>query len=145
MDEAAVALEGLESRSSRERGDAAHTLARLLETSYDEQVHLSSRTLEPSSSPTAAPVGAARDGLGPTSEYLILVPAPPSPPCMRAHPRVQATVLGAFVREGMGLELLLELLADPEPAVYQRVLVILGNLCSGEVDPQALAAALVRP
>ena len=54
-------------------------------------------------------------------------------------------MLGAFVREGMGLELLLELLADPEPAVYQRVLVVLGNLCSGEVDPQALAAALVRP
>ena len=46
-----------------------------------------------------------------------------------------AAVLGEFMRESGGVELLLECVADASPDVHQPALLVLGNLVSGAFEP----------
>ena len=46
-----------------------------------------------------------------------------------------AAVLGEFMRESGGVELLLECVADAAPDVHQPALLVLGNLVSGAFEP----------
>ena len=48
-----------------------------------------------------------------------------------------AELIGAYIRESGGIELLVELLADPEPSVHQKALMVLGNLLSDGFDPHS--------
>ena len=57
---------------------------------------------------------------------------------LERSPPEQAALLGQFLREAGGVELLLEIIVgDTTPVLTQRVLMVLGNLCSATVDPGA--------
>ena len=49
----------------------------------------------------------------------------------------QAALLGEYVREASGVEMLLDMLDEANPEVFDRVLMVIGNLCSDVFDPGA--------
>lgn len=50
-----------------------------------------------------------------------------------------ATIFSDYLREAGGIEVIAELLLDPEPFIQQKVLMVVGNLASDAFDPNSAA------
>lgn len=54
-----------------------------------------------------------------------------------------ATIFADYLREAGGIEVIAELLLDPEPFIQQKVLMVVGNLASDAFDPNSAATKTI--
>ena len=54
-----------------------------------------------------------------------------------------ATIFADYLREAGGIEVIAELLLDPEPFIQQKVLMVVGNLASDAFDPNSAATKAI--
>ena len=54
-----------------------------------------------------------------------------------------ATLFADYLREAGGVEVIAELLLDPEPFIQQKLLMVIGNLASDAFDPCSAATRVI--